>query len=217
MSRTVSSTHARMLAAILTLLAAGGVRAQGPVQRARALFARGQTLFSRGAYREAMRRFAKGYELSHRPGFLFNMAECARLLGDRKAAHPLYVRYLREDARGRYRAEAIRRCEALELGPCLTPPPPPAPAPVVPGAVLEGRRATLAPVSASTPPPAATAPTVAVSMRPPPPRPVERPFYKKWPLWVGIGAVVVAGGVTAAVLATRGGGASSGGDPVLRF
>jgi hypothetical protein len=46
---------------------------------------------------------------------------------------------------------------------------------------------------------------------------VERPFYKKWPLWVGIGAVVVAGGVTAAVLATRGGGASSGGDPVLRF
>lgn len=38
----------------------------------------------------------------------------------------------------------------------------------------------------------------------------KKPFYKTWWFWTTIGAVVVAGGVTAGVLATRGGGGSDG-------
>ncbi len=151
---------------------------------------RGLQLFNRGSYAEAMKAFARGYQLSRKAGFLFNMAECARLMNDRARARQLYVRYLTEHPQGKLRAEALRRCEELGLGPCPalgredlpgeSPPPPPPPA--------------LQP----TPQPAPYLP--ARQEAPPPP---GKPFYKRWPLWVGVGAVVIAGTVTAAVLASR--------------
>src|SRR5262249_14423878 len=49
--------------------------------QARAYFERGVAHVKAHHYLEARAEFAAGYELSHRPTFLFNMAECSRLDG----------------------------------------------------------------------------------------------------------------------------------------
>ena len=168
----------------------------------------GLKLFEDKKYQEALGEFAQGYALSHKAGFLFNMAECARLLGDKPQAHQLYRRYLGEHPQGKLRAEALAHCRELGVGPCeapaVAPPPPvpPVPPPKTPTAVAPARLDLV--------------PSVASSSAPPPARP--RPFYKRWPLWVGIGVVVVAGSVTAGVLATRDRGHSApGGDATLDY
>src|SRR5262245_17494474 len=63
---------------------------------AKAYFERGSAHYKAGRYLEARAEFAAGYELSHRPLFLFNMAECSRLDGNLELAREGYERYLRE-------------------------------------------------------------------------------------------------------------------------
>lgn len=217
---------AAVMAQLIFLLGAGTAGAQpaeGTKQRAMQHYQSGLRLFEKKKYVQARAEFAEGYALSHKAGFLFNMAECERLLGDKGQARALYRRYLTDDPQGKLRAEALSRCQELNLGACEVQvaraapgvaAPAPAAAPVAPPPVTE------APAPAI---PAAT-PTVDVRadyLPPPggePPRRESPPFYKRWPLWVGIGAVVVAGSITAAVLATRSSGPSTpSGDLTVDF
>jgi hypothetical protein len=208
--------HAGIAAIVLLAAIAGPARAADPkagdaTLRARALYAEGQALFQKGSYREASARFSKGYDLSKKPAFLFNMAECARMLDDKKSARDLYVRYLTHDTRGRYRAEATSRCQALQLGPCA-----PKEKPVRPAK----KPARIWPVQRPAPGPPAKPDraSVILTRRPPPPPPPKTPLYKRWELWTAVGAAVVAGTVTAVVLATRGDDPSAihEGDHVVR-
>ncbi len=184
-------------------------------ERARASWIGGQALFNQGKYQEAMALFAEGYALSHRPAFLFNMAECARLLDDRPLAHRLYLRYLTYHPESHGREKAKQRCLELGVGPC-TPAAakperrrspsgggPPATggkvhAPAGEPDLGRGRGLEPRPSSALEP---GFRPRIPLSEEIPRERP--RAFYKRWPLWLGVGLVVVAGGVTAAILATR--------------
>lgn len=81
---------------------------------AKAHFERGQSLSAQSRFAEALAEFSAGYELSRKPLFLFNMAECARQAGDRARARANYERYLAEDPAGRLADTAQSRL--MELG-----------------------------------------------------------------------------------------------------
>ena len=183
-----------MLPALLLLGVLLPREARGQVPRkdpAVESYDRGLELFQRGRYVEAMRSFSRGYGLSHRPGFLFNMAECARLMADKARARELYLRYLALHPTGKLRPAAQRRCDELGRGTCVpgaaVSPTAPAPEPVVEPLVP-------APVSAAPP----DVPT----------RPRHRPFYKHWAFWTAVGV-----GVTAATIGIAAGASRSGGKP----
>ena len=64
-----------------------------------------------------------------------------------------------------------------------------------------------APAPLAAAPPAATAPVALVGEGTPPPD-AERPLYKRWPFWVGAGAVVAGAVVLGIVLASSNSGLS---------
>jgi hypothetical protein len=185
---------------LAVVVAAPLAHAQGPTsasaeteKRGRGHFSHGKQLAKQGKYAAALVEYSKGYELTGRPLFLFNMAECARALGDKTQARELYERYLAADASGAFTAAA--RARLAELGP-----PSPAPAPQA------------APAStASEPPPTAIAAPSEVAASRPLPEPVavtpaptmRRSSLRRNAVLVGLGVAVVAGSV-ALYASTRG-------------
>jgi tetratricopeptide (TPR) repeat protein len=122
----------RLLVILLSLLVAspahleaaprkGALTEKQKEQRGRVLFARGKELADAGRYVEALVELTKGYELTGRPLFLFNMAEVARAMGDTAQAKEMYEKYLAAEANGPFANAA--RARLVELAP---PPPPPA-------------------------------------------------------------------------------------------
>jgi len=87
-------------------------------QRARQAWTDGRALYQGADYAAALERFRVGCDLSGKGGFLFNMAECKRLLGSRADARALYLRYLEENPTGKHRQLAARR-NAVHLGASL--------------------------------------------------------------------------------------------------
>jgi tetratricopeptide (TPR) repeat protein len=154
---------------------------------ARARFERGQRLFKVSRYREALEEFKEAYLAKPDPVFLYNIAQCHRLLGERGDAIMFYRRYLEAAPGSRNRPEVERRIADLEEAnrAAATVSPPPVVAPVL--------------VNAPPPPPAA-APEKAVMGE----VSDERPVYRRWWLWTGVGAAVAAGAVTAVLLSRSG-------------
>jgi hypothetical protein len=105
-------------------------------------YEQGQTLYAAGRFAEARAEFLAGFELSKKPAFLFNAAECARLLGDTQVARDGYNKYLQLEPNGRLAMLAMQRLD--ELGPAKAPEVPPPP-PILP-----------APSPTTTPMPATT-------------------------------------------------------------
>jgi hypothetical protein len=228
-------------------------RAKTPadIKQAKLAWKQGQELYNKGDFKGALKEFSRGYKLSGKGGFLFNMAECARRMASKKLAREMYLRYVREHPKGKHTSEALKQCLSLAVGPCpedgsLTEPRPAKPAAkpaalakakpaastakaaasaAKPAALAKAKPAT----AAAKPPPLAKAKPAASTVKPPPlakakpaastvkadylPPPAappggkqerSRPFYRHWGFWAGVGAVVVAGSVTAVVLATRG-------------
>ena len=93
-----------------------------PEARARELFELGTKEFDESRYDKAEAAFSEAYELSHRAGFLWNMAQCARLRGNGARALQLYRQYLDKSPNGSERAEAMQWVERLEAE--LAAPPP---------------------------------------------------------------------------------------------
>src|SRR5690349_19575978 len=86
---------------------------------ARTAFEKGEEAFQAGLYKEAEEWFTQGYELSHKPAFLWNMAESAAKQGENDRARALYHRYLDSAPSGQRREETLKRLAEL--------PPPTAP------------------------------------------------------------------------------------------
>ena len=76
---------------------------------AKAHYEQGQTLYTAGQFAEARAEFLAGFELSHKPAFLFNAAECARLLGNTSVARDGYDQYLKLDPNGKLAMLAMQR------------------------------------------------------------------------------------------------------------
>ena len=198
---------------LLGLWRPAAARSPAELEQAREAWKAGSALFDKGDFKAARARFEQGFRLSGKGGFLYNIGECARLAGDTMGAHAAYTRYLREFADGKHRDAVLEKCRGLGLGPCstlkATPAPPPTPkAADEPGPDL------------SPPAPAGQAKQPGPFTSPAPPAPTTRStrWYKHWGFWTAVGAVVVAGTVTAIAVAARPGDPSTpAGDATLSW
>lgn len=193
---------------------------------ARVHFKKGEADYAAGNYADALTAYQAGYEAQPLPGFLVNIAQCQRRLGDLSRARATYqkfvmvapdsplvpeVRKLVEDLdRLLAEAEAAERAQG------------PDPASAVP--VKSGSNETMDLEGADTQATGAASSTMPPSFRAPTPPP-ERSNHvnpttaqasadssgggRRWWLWGGIAAVVVAGAATAAILLSRGDGATT--------
>ncbi|MBZ4415481.1 tol-pal system YbgF family protein [Myxococcus sp. RHSTA-1-4] len=97
-SSTRSPLRSGVVLAVLgaLLLAPPAVRAEGPdaETQAREHFAEGNLAYDVGDFDKALTSFSEAYRLKPLPGFLFNMAQCHRQLGQFSRAAFFYRRYL---------------------------------------------------------------------------------------------------------------------------
>ena len=158
-------------------------------------FQRGNQHYKLGEYKEALAIFKEAFRSYEDPAFLFNIAQCERLLAHDEDAIREYKMYLAEspDAPNRDEVRTLiaglqkrlddERARTLEERRAATPPPPPSPTLSTPPAIT-AVRASIAPSSSASL--TASAPA----------RPAKTPAYKKWWVWTLVGGVV-AGGVAA--------------------
>jgi tetratricopeptide (TPR) repeat protein len=207
----------------LGLLASQGrASADARTEKAREHYVQGDAYYKLDKYSDALHEYEQAYIAKPDPSFLYNIAQCHRLMGDKPEAVKYYRRYLRDAPAAPNRAIAekhIRELEAaLNHGADLPPPddggratplPPPLPPPVA-----------STPPQPPPPPPAPTPVTAKLTLDAPPPPPADsapqgtiekkgaagvqqeppQPFYTKWWFWTAVGAVAVG----ALVLALRG-------------
>jgi tetratricopeptide (TPR) repeat protein len=113
------STHSilaeRSVRALLAvgLLVAGSGRAS-PADEARRHFDQGEAFYGVGEYRAALAEYLAAYQIEPLPELLFNVAQAARFVGERKQALDYYRRYLDADPKGRASDEARVHIAALE-------------------------------------------------------------------------------------------------------
>ena len=175
-------------------------------EKARAHFQQGDTYFKLEKYANALQEFEQAYMAKQDPSFLYNIAQCHRLMGNRAEAIRFYKRYLVDAPAAANRPVAEKHIRDLEsaLGAEELTGAHVAPAPGAPGAEPSGM-----------PPPRPTQapPPVALDARPPPPSDAmltsppptlsqsdDRPIYTKWWFWTAVGGVVVTGLIVALLL-----------------
>lgn len=167
---------------------------------ARRRFADAEVDYKAGRYAEALVEYQAGYAAKPLPGFLVNIAQCQRRLGDLKAARATYREFVLVAPDSRLVPEVRALIEQLDA--------------VIADLAAGGDGASAADVGAGgdvhatelgasaalspAPPPPATAPLIAV---PDAPEPAAPPPHSRshWWIWGGIAAAAVAGGVVAAV------------------
>jgi tetratricopeptide (TPR) repeat protein len=195
------------LAALLSLVslkASPAHAASAEAEReSRRHFQLAETRFRAGLFAEALAEYQSGYDVLPLPGFLINMAQCQRRMGDLKKARALYSKFLLvapDSPLVPQVQDLIKELDKLladldDETPSATqatspaavaPPPPAAPPPAAP--------------APSPPTPSAQAAATLTATAPPPAAESER--HTRWWLWGTIGAVVAAGAATAFVLAS---------------
>ncbi len=83
--------------ALVGLLASSAALARPPGKdevQAKARYAEAQGLYDTGQFEEALQGYSDAYELKPLPGFLFNIGQCHRQLGNWERARFFYKRYL---------------------------------------------------------------------------------------------------------------------------
>ena len=138
-------------------------------QKAKQHYQQGEAYFKSKNFSEAMDEYQKGYLERPDSVFIFNIAQCQRLLGHRESAVEFYQRYLREAPDGAGRAVAERQIAALSAPPAnvsaaaagaALSPPTPAGSTTAPVAAAPGNRPGAAPEPAASAPGAGAAPPV---------------------------------------------------------
>jgi tetratricopeptide (TPR) repeat protein len=119
----------------IVLLLGSRTEAADDTARARQHFETGNRLFEVGEYRKALEEFRAAHVARPDPAFLYNSAQCHRLLGERREALTLYRRFLALDPETPKRALVERQIRELELAMA------PAPASPAPAAAVAARPA----------------------------------------------------------------------------
>jgi len=183
------------VAMAVTLLMGGPVGAATPEaeRTARAHFQAGEAKFKAGAFDEALAEYQAGYDVLPLPGFLINVAQCQRRLGDLKTARATYQKFVLVAPDSPLLPQV--RSMIAEIDGLLAKPEADKPAPDADeGAKPQSTLTTAAPAEMP-------GPILVGKASDPAPEPAPR---RRWWLWGTIGAVVVAGAVTAVVLSTGG-------------
>jgi hypothetical protein len=154
-------------------------------KQARRWFERAEAHFKAGLFAEALPEYQEGYERLPLPGFLINIAQCQRRLGDLSQARATYRKFLLVAPDSPYVPEVKSLVaeidQLLESDEQLTPPPA--------AAVLAE------PVASPSPPPGTVLPSAPMADAP---SPSSGP---RWWLWGSVGGAIVVGVVTAVILA----------------
>jgi tetratricopeptide (TPR) repeat protein len=189
--------------------------------QAKLLYDRGMAHFHLEEYDAAIEKWEAGFRTKPAPEFLYNIAQAYRLSHRPDRALSFYQKYLRMNPKALNRGEVERHIAALQKivdQQARSQPPAESPSPErtgqapareptnSPGAATAappGGPAAPAPVPSTTSPSPGVAPNAATltGAAPPP----KKPIYKKgwfWGVMAGA-ALVVAGGITAGVLASR--------------
>ena len=191
----------------------------------------GDAYYKLDKYGDALREYEAAYIAKPDPSFLYNIAQCHRLMGSRGDALRFYRRYLKDAPAAANRAIAEKHIRELETslaqGPergdnhgravvAVSPPPPTSPELAAPGPtstpgapIAPLPPASVAMASAGSPPPPSLSPTSASALdrqrdgdqRTEESQDQARPFYTKWWFWTAVGVVV---GGTLIVIATSG-------------
>ena len=216
---------------LLALFLCSGLpaRAADPrTESARAHSQEGDAYYKLEKYKNAISEYEQAYLAKPDPSFLYNIAQCHRLMGEGSEAINFYRRFLKDAPNAPNREIAEKHIRDLEesgangtasppspgapspspplIAP-LAPPPaaalaPPPPSPVAPAtpAVSSPPPAPVAVSLDAPPPPASTTPVV--ENAPAPSQTESSPFYHRWWFWTAVAAVVV-GGIVLIATANR--------------
>jgi len=168
------------LALLLLVSSAGAAPPSADVAQAKKLFISGTKHYNLREYNEALADFREAFRLRDDPVFLYNIAQCYRMLENRAEAVSFYKNYLRMVPAASNRAEVEQRIVALEHEQAEAK----ARADAEEKERLERERAATAAAAASAPQ------ANAVTATPPARR---KPLYKQWWLWTAVGGAVVVG------------------------
>jgi tetratricopeptide (TPR) repeat protein len=167
--------------AALLLAAAGGRPAlaasadDARTENARAHYLQGDAYYKLDKYANALQEYEQAYIAKADPSFLYNIAQCHRLMGNRAEALKFYKRYLKDAPNAPNRPVAEKHIKDLEASLAHVPDAPNAPtAPQTghPGGAAAAATAVVPPpVSPITTPSPTSAPTAVSAM--PAPQPVQ--------------------------------------------
>jgi hypothetical protein len=159
-----------------------------------------------GHYADAAKEYEAAYLWTSAPNLLVDVGRTWQLAGDQQKALTAFRSYVRVAPDGEHRAfcEAkIRELEGQPTGPAAPVPGPTAPA-MAPSMMAYPAPGAVPPLPAPAPMAPVPPPLYAAPPRPPvattiatcpPPVPVatESPVYHRWPFWIVLGTVVIAG------------------------
>jgi tetratricopeptide (TPR) repeat protein len=175
-------------------------------REARHLFERAEAHFKSGLYAEALAEYQSGYAASPLPGFLINIAQCQRRLGDLDQARTTYRKFILVAPDSRFvpdvKALIVELDKLLDERAADQPAATTAPPEAQPEPVSAPTVATAPPTfdAGKTPQPEPKAQSSLVTT-PTPPAPAQAEGTRWW-LWGTLGAAVIAGATTA-YLVTR--------------
>jgi tetratricopeptide (TPR) repeat protein len=200
----------------LLLMSGWPARAADPrLDSARAHSQEGDSYYKLEKYANAITEYEQAYLAKPDPSFLYNIAQCHRLMGQGPEAIKFYRRFLKDAPTAPNRAVAEKHIRDLEdASSGMKQPPAPVPPPVT-----STRPAPIAPAPVSVipppSPPSTSLPSSSTSTSPafnpllPTSTPVSttptvengatstqtesHPIYSRWWFWAGVGAVVVGG------------------------
>ena len=178
--------------------AARPVAAASPAERdARRRFDEAEVAYRAGHYAEALQKYQAGYAAVPLPGFLVNIAQCQRRLGDLKAARVTYREFILVAPDSRLVPEVqslIRPLDAV-IADLAAGGDGAAAAQLGAGGDVHATELTAPPLpSPSAPEPAAP---VLVAAPGPSPAPPAVPSRARWWIWGGVAAATIAGGIVA--------------------
>lgn len=209
MASSIPSLNSRLARVAALALLVLSVVAQGQPkkkvetdeQKARVLFADGQKAYDVGEFERALTLYSEAYKLKTLPGFLFNIAQCHRQLGNFERASFFFGRFIDNSKPAAPNVELARELMTdMERRQAEKTDAEKKAADEKARAEAEAKAKTDAPLA----PP--LTPVEVASLPPPPPPIVEpEPVTKKAWFWVVIGGAVVAaaGGITAGVLLSQ--------------
>lgn len=198
-TRSISSRLALALCLSLAFVATAQPKKNADDQAARALFADGQKAYDLGEFDRALTLYSDAYKLKSLPGFLFNIGQCHKQLGNYERAAFFFGRFVdnsKPEAANVALAKELkadmekRQADKLEAERKAA----------EEKAAADKAKASDAPIA----PP--LTPAELSTLPPPPPPAVEpEPVTKKAWFWVVIGGAVVAtaAGITAGVVLSQ--------------
>ena len=200
--------------AVLTASSARAGAADARTEAAREHSRQADAYYKLEKYPNAIGEYEQAYLSKPDASFLFNIAQCHRLMGHAAEAIKFYRRFLNDAAPSApSRAIAEKHIRDLEeasksttteppaAAPPVTPLPPAAPPPPAPPATGVGATTPVG-LEATNPTSGAAGTTPAVETSSPPTSDEAKPFYYKWWFWTAVGAAV-ATGIVIGVVASR--------------